>query len=114
MTAAFTQFKIYDVFKPADRIAEVDVYMGKASKVGVTTAEPVRIGLARINRPGLRSELHAKTAVAPIKAGDELGEIVIYDGDTKLKTVTAIAAEDVNELSGFGKAWASLLKTIRG
>lgn len=114
MTAAFTQFKIYDVFDPSDRIAEVDVYMGKASKVGVKTAEPVKVGLARINRSGLRSELHAKTAVAPIKEGDEIGEIVIYDGDTKLKTVKALAAEDVENLSGFGKAWASLLKTIRG
>lgn len=114
MTAAFTQFKIYDVFNASERIAEVDVYMGKSSSVGVKTAEPVKIGLARINRSGLRSELHAKTAIAPIKAGDEIGKIVIYDGDTELKTVKAIAAEDVDELSGFGKAWASLLKTIRG
>ena len=114
MTAAFTQFKIYDVFSSSERIAEVDVYMGKASKVGVKAAEPVKVGLARINRSGLRSELHAKTVIAPIMAGDEIGEIIIYDGETELKTVKAVAAEDVKELSGFGKAWSSLLKTIRG
>jgi D-alanyl-D-alanine carboxypeptidase (penicillin-binding protein 5/6) len=114
MNAAFTQFKVYDVFTANQDVSELDVYMGKARTVKVKAALDVKVGLARTDRRNLRSELHAKTAVAPFSEGDVLGEIIIYNGDVELERVDALAAESVKSRSAFGKAWTSLLNLIRG
>lgn len=114
MNAAFTQFKVYDVFTANQDVSELDVYMGKARTVKVKAAADVKVGLSRTDRRNLRSELHAKTAVAPFSEGDVLGKIIIYNGDVELKRVDALAAESVKSRSAFGKAWTSLLNLIRG
>lgn len=114
MMAAFTQFKVYDVYRTGDDVGSINVYMGKARTVRLAAVEDVSVGLARVSRSNLRSELQAKTAVAPIQQGDVLGDIVIYEGDTELKRIKAVAAEDVAAKSAFGKVWTALIKGIRG
>jgi D-alanyl-D-alanine carboxypeptidase (penicillin-binding protein 5/6) len=114
MNAAFTQFKVYEAFKADQHVAEIDVYMGKVAKVKLNAASDVNVGLLRTDRRNLRSELHAKTAIAPIKEGEALGEIIVYNGDIELERVPVVAAESVSAKSAFGKAWTSLLNTIRG
>jgi D-alanyl-D-alanine carboxypeptidase (penicillin-binding protein 5/6) len=114
MTAAFTQFKIYDVYKAGDAVGSVDVYMGKAKDLKLVAAEDVSVGLARISRSNLRAELQVKTAIAPISTGDEIGDVIIFDGEKELKRIKAVAANDVAEKSVFGKVWTSLISTIRG
>ena len=114
MNAAFTQFKIYDVYKVDEVVGAIDVYMGKTAEVDLIAAKDVSVGLARISRSDLRTELHIKTAVAPVTKGTELGDIIVYDGDKELKRIKVLAASDVAEKSAFGKAWSSLLGIIRG
>ncbi len=114
MTAAFTQFEVYDVFKAGEQIGSIDVYMGKSPELVVSASEDVSVGLARVSRSNLRTELQAKTAIAPIAKGDIVGDIVIFEGENELKRIQAVAAEDVAAKSAFGKVWTSLLNTIRG
>ncbi|RKQ71375.1 D-alanyl-D-alanine carboxypeptidase (penicillin-binding protein 5/6) [Litorimonas taeanensis] len=114
MNAAFTQFKVYDVFTANQIVGDVDVYMGKAGTIPVETISEVKVGLPRVDRASLRSELHAKMAVAPIEKGDVLGEVIVYQGDSVIDRVDVIASESMKEKSSVGKVWTSLLKTIRG
>lgn len=114
MTAAFTQFKVYDVYQMGDDVGAIDVYMGKARTVKLVAEENVSVGMARVSRSNLRSELQAKTAIAPIQKGDILGDIIVFEGDTELKRIKAVAAEDVAAKSAFGKVWTALIKAIRG
>lgn len=114
MNAAFTQFKVYDVFTANQIVGDVDVYMGKAGTIPVETISEVKVGLPRVDRASLRSELHAKMAVAPIEKGDVLGEVIVYQGDSVIDRVDVIASESMKEKSSIGKVWTSLLKTIRG
>jgi len=109
MTAAFTQFKIYNVYKTDQVVGSVDVYMGKESEVDVIAEKDISVGLARIGRSALRSELHIKTAIAPVSKGDVVGDIIVFEGEKELKRIKALAANDVAEKSIFGKASSSLL-----
>jgi len=94
MNAAFTQFKVYEVYAPDQTIGSIDVYMGKSKTVDISVSESLKVGLARMNRKNLRTELHSKTAIAPISKGDVLGEIIVFDGDRELKRINALAAEE--------------------
>lgn len=114
MNAAFTQFKVYEVYTNEELVSDVDVYMGKEASVGVMPSGTLKVGLARMNRKNLRAELHAKTVIAPVSKGDVLGEIIVYDGEQELKRLNALAAEDVGEKSVFGKVWTSFLSLVRG
>ena len=114
MNAAFTQFKVYEVYSGQDVISDVEVYMGKSQTVGVIPSGPLKVGLARMDRQNLRTELHVQPVIAPIFKGDILGEIIVYDGDRELKRINALAAENIGEKSVFGKVWTSFLNLVRG
>ncbi len=114
MTAAYKNFKVYNLFKTDQVIGQADVYMGQQAQVGVKIEEDLQVGLAILSRPNLRTELHIKTAIAPISIGDELGEVVVFNGEDEIKRVKAVAANNVPEKSFIGKAIASLVNMVKG
>ncbi len=114
MGAAFDQFKVYDLYAKGDIIGKVDVFMGKAETVEVKIDEDVVAGLYRGDRKNISSRMVSKAAPAPIMAGDHIADMIISIPGRDDKTIKLHAAADVKAKSIFGKAWAVLLKKIRG
>jgi len=114
MTAAFDQFKVYDLYKKGDVIGEVDVYMGTSDKVGVRIDEAVIAGVHRGDRSKISSSLVYKAAPAPITAGDYIADMVISIPGREDRIIALQAVEDVKQKSFFSKAWTVLLNKIRG
>ncbi len=114
MSAAFDQFKIYDLYKKGDVIGEVDVYMGVSDKVGVKINEVVIAGVHRGDRSKISSSLVYKAVPAPISAGDHIADMVISVPGREDKIIALTAIDDVKQKSFLSKAWTVLLKKIRG
>lgn len=114
MGAAFDQFKVYDLYAKDDVIGKVDVFMGKAQKVEVKIDEDVVAGLYRGDRSKLSSKMTFKTVTAPVTAGDHIADLVISVPGRSDRTIPLHAISDVKAKSVFGKAWAVLLRKIRG
>ena len=114
MSAAFSQFKIYQLYKSGDVIGDVDVYMGAAEKVKVRIDQNVQAGIFRGDRAKISSVMMSKPAVAPITVGDHIADMIISVPGREDKKIALFAAEDIKAKSLFAKAWTILLQKIRG
>ena len=114
MSAAFSQFKIYELYKSGDVIGDVDVYMGAADKVKVRIDQNVQAGIFRGDRAKISSVMMSKPAVAPITVGDHIADMIISVPGREDKKIALFAAEDIKAKSLFAKAWTILLQKIRG
>ena len=114
MGAAFDQFKVYDLYEKGDVIGKVDVFMGKAESVDVSIDEKIVTGLYRGDRSKISSKMTFKTVTAPVVAGDHIADMVISVPGRDDRTVPLLAMNDVKAKSALGKAWAVLLRKIRG
>ena len=114
MSAAFSQFKIYQLYKSGDVIGDVDVYMGAAEKVKVRIDENVQAGIFRGDRAKISSIMMSKPAVAPITVGDHIADMIISVPGREDKKIALFAAEDIKAKSLLAKAWTVLLQKIRG
>ena len=113
MSAAFSQFKIYQLYKSGDVIGDVDVYMGAAEKVKVRIDENVQAGIFRGDRAKISSIMMSKPAVAPITVGDHIADMIISVPGREDKKIALFATEDIKAKSLFAKAWTILLQKIR-
>ncbi|WP_409433963.1 D-alanyl-D-alanine carboxypeptidase family protein [Litorimonas sp. RW-G-Af-16] len=114
MEAAFSQFQIYNLYKSAQVIGEVDVYMGKSATVPAALGEDIKMGLHISQRGSTSAKVEYVTAVAPIAKGDKIAELVISAPGKDTQRYPLFATQDVKAKSLFGKAWTSLLNKIRG
>ena len=114
MGAAFDQFKVYDLYEKGDVIGKVDVFMGKAESVDVRIDEKIVTGFYRGDRSKISSKMTFKTVTAPVVAGDHIADMVISVPGRDDRTVPLLAMNDVKAKSALGKAWAVLLRKIRG
>lgn len=105
----FRNFDTQQALGPSAPAAVLKVYKGTIDSIGVGTLEPIYLAL-----PSGHSALQIQTqtgkkAVAPISAGQALGEATIMlDGKT-VKTVTLVALQDVPS----GGFWHRFFDQIR-
>lgn len=114
MNAAFDQFKVYKLYDKGDNIGEVDVYMGKAAKVGVRIDEDVKAGIFRGDRSKISSVMMSKPVSAPVAIGDHIADMVISVPGRADRKIALLATENVKAKSAFSKAWTVLINKIRG
>jgi len=114
MSAAFSQFKVYQLYKSGDVIGDVNVYMGAVDKVKVRIDQNVQAGIFRGDRSKISSIMMSKPAVAPISIGDHIADMIISVPGREDKKIALLAAEDIKAKSMLSKAWTVLLHKIRG
>ncbi len=114
MSAAFDQFKVYKLYDKGDSIGSVDVYMGKADKVGVSIDETVKAGIYRGDRSKISSVMVYKPVSAPINIGDHIADMIVSVPGRADRKVALLATDEIKAKSAISKAWAVLLQKIRG
>ncbi|OLS50452.1 D-alanyl-D-alanine carboxypeptidase [Rhodovulum sulfidophilum] len=93
---AFRQFVQRDVLRRGERLAETDVWMGEIEKVGLVARADLEVLLPAIVRDTVEAEVHYHDPVlAPIEAGQELGELVIQRPDMEPLRVPLVAERAV-------------------
>ena len=109
-----TKTKIF--FKPGDKLAEIPVWYGIRPTVVATVNENVAITtpkdaslknvrvLARFNQP----------VQAPVKAGQQIGEVVIEQDGNPIKKIPMVAKERVRKIQFFGRVLKNISVMIWG
>lgn len=105
----FRFFETHDLYKAQDKISDVKVWKGAEKQVDLGLAESLAVTVPR----GRYKELVATTnvqqpVIAPIVAGEQLGEVEIRLGDELIAKQPLIALQSVDE----GSWWRQLLDTI--
>jgi serine-type D-Ala-D-Ala carboxypeptidase (penicillin-binding protein 5/6) len=109
-------FQNFATVKPdLPEIKPVRVYKGAEPQVTLATAKPVYITVAR----GLESKLTAtvhqeESIIAPVKAGDKLGEIIFAADGQEVTKVPLIAETDVAQGGFFKRLWDTIRLTVMG
>ncbi|RKZ95235.1 MAG: serine-type D-Ala-D-Ala carboxypeptidase, partial [Gammaproteobacteria bacterium] len=105
----FRFFETHDLYKAQDKISDIKVWKGADKQVDLGLEQSLAVTVAR----GRYKELVATTnimqpVIAPISAGQQLGEVEIRLGDELIAKQPLIALQSVDE----GSWWRQLLDTI--
>jgi len=93
---AFRQFVEKSVLKAGTEVARADVWMGDIPSVGLTPAEDVSTLMPVLASDDINAEVVYQGPIrAPIKAGDELAELVFAPEGLPETRVPLVAAQDV-------------------
>jgi len=93
---AFRQFVERNAVRAGDRLAEVDVWMGEAPRVGLVAAEDLSVLVPATAQGALAGEIVYRGPVeAPVRRGQQLAELVIAVPELQEVRVPLVAAEDV-------------------
>lgn len=109
MRSAFLDFASTTLVKKGAQVAVADVWMGEDKTVGLLATEDYIAGMHADGVDGIRGTVIYKSPLmAPIKAGDIVGELVLTAPGVAEKRVPVAAAKAVGEVGFFGKAMMGL------
>lgn len=112
---AFREFRSYQLFKGNEIAGTVPVFGGAQPTVPVTTKMPVAVTLQVDSRQAMKVALHYNApAQAPIKAGDQVGTLVVTAPDFPGLTVQVYAAQDVGRSGIFSRMITGIKSLIGG
>lgn len=95
-TWAFRQFALKTVVKTGARVAEAEVFLGDAAKVGLVPAEDLRLLLPALAQDGLQAEVVYQAPIkAPVAKGTKLAELIIQIPNMDPARIDLVAEADV-------------------
>lgn len=93
---AFRQFVLKTVVTSGTRVAEADVWLGSLPKVGLVTAEDVTMLVPALVQEGVEAEVtYTGPLRAPMRAGTQVGELVIRVPDLPERRVSLFTETDI-------------------
>lgn len=112
----FQQFDILRLFRANEVSFEVPVYKGVSASTRINFSRDVLVAIPRGQAARVRTELERPTALlAPLYAGQAVGELEIWLDDKEIHRVPMAIAEPVRPAGLFGRAVDSVrlwLKTL--
>ncbi len=101
MTQAYLNFENLTVAAPGQALDELPVWMGQAPKVAVGVKDPIIFTLPRGQLGKVKATVKAQsTPKAPIRAGDEIAQLVVEVPGQEPRIVPLVALQPVAALSG--------------
>ncbi len=112
-TWAFRQFALKTVAKAGVQVAEAEVFLGDAERVGLVPASDLRVLLPALVQDGLQAEVvYASPIQAPITKGRKLADLIVHIPGLPDARVDLVAEADVAPVGFVGRLLtaASLLR----
>ena len=110
----FREYKSYEFFKQGQPIDQANVWLGTASQVDLVLDAPLKMLLSRKDRQAMEISLQWLDPVpAPIRAGDQIGTLVVNLPDEVTK-MPLRAAQNVDTLGLFNRIGAAVKYLIFG
>lgn len=111
----FANFKNYTLLKQGDVVATAPVWMGKSSGVALISGEDITVTLSRQDRSNLNGNIiYESPLLPPIKAGDQVAQLVFQSEDGGTIEVPLLAQREVGKVTGFDKIGAAFNHLIFG
>ena len=116
MRAAMSDFAVYDLFAAGALVDErAPVFMGDADTVGLQLGDAVQVALQRRARRNMTvTVVYEGPLMAPIEAGQEIGQLVVEAPGYETQAFPLFAAESVGRKGMLGRIGAALAHMIRG
>lgn len=107
----FSQYKVHTIHKAGDAIGSVKIEKGVKKQLPLTAKETYSVLLKKgITQEGIRNELVVPESIkAPVKAGQTVGKLVVYQGTDKIREYELKADTDVPKAG-----WWKLFKRTAG
>ena len=110
----FREYKSYEFFKQRQPVDQANVWLGTAPQVDLVLDAPLKMVLSRKDRQAMEISLQWLDPVpAPIRAGDQIGTLVVTLPDEVTK-MPLRAAQDVDTLGLFNRIGAAVKYLIFG
>lgn len=110
-TWAFRQFTLKTVIKAGTRVAEADIFLGDAARVGLVPAEDLRLLLPALAQDGLSAEVIYQSPIrAPVAKGTKLAELVVQIPDMPEARIDLVAETDVGPAGFLDRLKAAALQ----
>ena len=110
----FREYKSYEFFKQGQPVDQANVWLGTAPQVDLVVDAPLKMVLSRKDRQAMEISLQWLDPVpAPIRAGDQIGTLVVTLPDEVTK-MPLRAAQDVDTLGLFNRIGAAVKYLIFG
>ena len=110
----FREYKSYEFFKQGQPVDQANVWLGTAPQVDLVLDAPLKMLLSRKERQAMEISLQWLDPVpAPIRAGDQIGTLVVNLPDEVTK-MPLRAAQNVDTLGLFNRIGAAVKYLIFG
>ena len=110
----FREYKSYEFFKQDQPVDQANVWLGTAPQVDLVLDAPLKMLLSRKDRQAMEISLQWLDPVpAPIRAGDQIGTLVVTLPDEVTK-MPLRAAQNVDTLGLFNRIGAAVKYLIFG
>ena len=110
----FREYQSYEFFKQGQTVDQANVWLGTAPQVDLVLDAPLKLVLSRKDRQAMEISVQWLDPVpAPIRAGDQIGTLVISLPDEVTK-LPLRAAQDVDALGLFNRIRAAVKYLIFG
>ena len=109
----FREFSNLVYYKPNEKIIDVPVWFGKYDTVPSGTSEQIQITARRSETPNVEFRATYDSPIpAPVKAGEVIGTLSLYEDGTKVRDYELIALQDVRKISFIGRIFRNIQQII--
>ena len=103
-------FRKYNLFNKNDVLDKVDIWEGKKSKLNILTSENISLLLNIRTKRNLNAKYSFnQPIIAPIKKGQIIGELTVYNDEKEIVNSSLISGENIERSNFFGR----ILQKIR-
>ncbi|MFZ4762250.1 MAG: D-alanyl-D-alanine carboxypeptidase family protein [Alphaproteobacteria bacterium] len=109
MDWAFKSFHLVNVFKPGQKVADAEVWLGQSPRVNLTVAKELPVALGWNEKDSVKAKIEFQEPLpAPLTKGQEVGKLTVELPGMEAVSVPLVAAEDVAIKGGFDRAMAAI------
>jgi serine-type D-Ala-D-Ala carboxypeptidase (penicillin-binding protein 5/6) len=109
MTYGFRYFQTHKLYSPGDAIGSVRVWSGIVDDLALSVADDIFLTIPRGAQEDLEATMHIDGIIkAPIKAGQELGNVTVDLNGEQLLNIPLVAHQAVDQAGFLARLWDSL------
>ncbi|WP_416896907.1 MAG: D-alanyl-D-alanine carboxypeptidase family protein [Minwuia sp.] len=115
MQWAFRTFENYTIVRAGKAVDEADVWLGQKVRVPLVVGEDVNITMDEAARKAMEvTAVYEAPVPAPIRQGEQVGEMIVRIPDAEPLRVPLLAGEDVDKLGTVGQIAAAISYMVFG
>ncbi|MCK8827078.1 D-alanyl-D-alanine carboxypeptidase [Natroniella acetigena] len=102
LSYAFNIHQAIDIIEKGVEVSQVDVFKGKSERVTAIAAEDLTVSVIKGEESEVKKQIWLdQEVIAPINAGDDIGEIIVIKNGEQIGQVDLVAAEEVDQANLF-------------
>lgn len=108
----FNNYETVTICEAGEKIKQIEIEKGTCDKICAVTSEPVRLTVEKGKANNVTKEVKIDNDIQlPLKKGDSIGSLTVYEGDRSKYTYELRSDRDVSK-AGFVKLYIRMMKNL--